>query len=83
MISKTKKQILGFNLQVSKAKQAATGCYLYLCLKSLIQRILEAGWLFGTEVEVRARGWLFCFPDFQAEPQYLSLGFYSLCNTFV
>ena len=30
---KKKRQKLGFNMKVSKAKQPATGCYLYLSLK--------------------------------------------------
>ena len=43
---------------------------------SLILRFPEAGSPFGTEVEVRASGWFFCFSDLQVEPQFLSLSFY-------
>ena len=31
---------------------------------------------FWTEVEVRANGWLFYFPNIQVEFQFLSLSFY-------
>ena len=41
----------------------------------------EAGLLFWSEVEVRVSGWLLCFSDLQAGPQYLSLGFYYSCCT--
>ena len=34
---------------------------------SLSLRFLEAGLPFWTEVEVRVRGWLFCFSDLQVE----------------
>ena len=43
---------------------------------SPILRFLEADSPFHTEAEVRASGWLFCFSDLQAEPQFLSLTFY-------
>ena len=39
--------------------------------------------LFQSEVEIRASGWLLCFSDLQLEPQYLSLGFYYSCYTYM
>ena len=55
-------------------KWEETGLTLSLNLRICGGRIAH----FWSEVEVRARDWLFCFSDLQVELQYLSLGFYYL-----